>query len=344
MRMPFAWDNPYCSGPKSPSNDGKEETLLAKDICFGNAHILHVCSIRWADLMDETGGGVVSALVAWSWKLRTDDVIEEASSSQGRQLHEVGDAKFKVFGILQPSLPTELVGAQAQVMHNVNSMETPVRLAESMVETPSSIPIVLEQVFPPPSIHPRYFGGGSVFQNMAGHAPGNQFYRPATVFGGAQGMMPNPMYGNIGMQPRFQSTYCQFGMPQANFDFEKAKCLMNSEVAVILERKYEQMQQLPDPASQVSQVFEKSLQYVKRFGRYQNPNAVKQVREVLSRNQLAEFEVCVIGNLCPDTLEEAKALVPSLAKRSKSDDDENGITDDKIEQMLADLATIKKFE
>ncbi|KAH7444665.1 hypothetical protein KP509_02G087000 [Ceratopteris richardii] len=128
-------------------------------------------------------------------------------------------------------------------------------------------------------------------------------------------------------------------------DFEKAKCLMNSEVAVILERKYEQIQQLPDPASQVSQVFEKSLQYVKRFSRYQNPNAVKQVREVLSRNQLAEFEVCVIGNLCPDTLEEAKALVPSLAKRSKSDDDEeDGITDEKIEQMLQDLATIKKFE
>ncbi|KAI5069250.1 hypothetical protein GOP47_0015551 [Adiantum capillus-veneris] len=115
-------------------------------------------------------------------------------------------------------------------------------------------------------------------------------------------------------------------------DFEKAKCLMNSEVAVILERKYEQIQQLSDPASQVSQVFEKSFQYVKHFSRYQNPNAVKQVREVLSQNQLAEFEVCVIGNLCLDTLEEAKALVPSLAKRSKSDEDD------------ADLATIKKFE
>ena len=82
--------------------------------------------------------------------------------------------------------------------------------------------------------------------------------------------------------------------------------------------------------------------------------------------------MCVIGNLCPDTLEEAKALVPSLAvcyitviiiiiipfwanfvpvlygfsfqKRSKADDDEDGLTDDKIEQMLADMATIKKFE
>ncbi|MCO5596259.1 hypothetical protein L7F22_050319 [Adiantum nelumboides] len=56
-----------------------------------------------------------------------------------------------------------------------------------------------------------------MFQSMAGHAPGNQFYTPGTVFGGAQTMMPNTMYGGIGMQPGFQSTQGQFGMPQTNF-------------------------------------------------------------------------------------------------------------------------------
>ncbi|MCO5581684.1 hypothetical protein L7F22_035573 [Adiantum nelumboides] len=64
----------------------------------------------------------------------------------------------------------------------------------------------MQQVFPPPSVHPGYFGGGLVFQSMAGHAPGNQFYTPGTVFGGAQAMMHNPMYSGIGMQPGFQST------------------------------------------------------------------------------------------------------------------------------------------
>ncbi|KAL2623146.1 hypothetical protein R1flu_003351 [Riccia fluitans] len=99
-------------------------------------------------------------------------------------------------------------------------------------------------------------------------------------------------------------------------DFVKAKCLMNAEVALILQRKYEQLQSFSEDApNQISQVFEKSLQYVKRFSHYQNPNAVKQVRDVLSRNQLAEFEVCVIGNMCPETVEEAKALVPSIAKK-----------------------------
>lgn len=42
-------------------------------------------------------------------------------------------------------------------------------------------------------------------------------------------------------------------------------------------------------------MFAKSLQYVKHVSRYSNPDAVKQVREVLARNQLHEFELCVIG-------------------------------------------------
>lgn len=122
-------------------------------------------------------------------------------------------------------------------------------------------------------------------------------------------------------------------------EFLKAKCLMNAEVALILEKKYDQLQQASeDASSQVSQVFERSLQYVTRFSRYKNPDAVKQVRDVLSRNSLSEFELCVIGNLCPDTAEEAKAMVPSLKHKGR------GLDDEKIDKMLSDLAVIRKFE
>ncbi|KAJ8618462.1 hypothetical protein MRB53_014648 [Persea americana] len=122
-------------------------------------------------------------------------------------------------------------------------------------------------------------------------------------------------------------------------EFLKAKCLMNCEVALILDRKYEQFQQMSDdPMNQISQVFEKSLQYVKRFSRYKNPDAVRQVREILSRNKLAEFELCVLGNLCPETVEEALAMVPSLKSKGRNHDD------DAIEKMLHDLSLIKKFE
>ncbi|KAK9048395.1 hypothetical protein SSX86_032642 [Deinandra increscens subsp. villosa] len=122
-------------------------------------------------------------------------------------------------------------------------------------------------------------------------------------------------------------------------EFLKAKCLMNCEVSLILEHKYEQLQQMSeDPMNQVSQVFEKSLQYVKRFSRYKNPDAVRQVRELLSRYQLAEFELCVLGNLCPETVEEAIAMVPSIKSRGRGHDDEA------IEKMLNDMSLIKKFE
>ncbi|EXC19704.1 DNA-directed RNA polymerase II subunit [Morus notabilis] len=105
-------------------------------------------------------------------------------------------------------------------------------------------------------------------------------------------------------------------------EFLKAKCLMNCEVALILEHKYEQLQQTSDdPMNQVSQVFEKSLQYVKRFSRYKNPDAL-----------------CVLGNLCPETVEEAIAMVPSIRSKGRAHDDEA------IEKMLNDLSLIKKFE
>ncbi|KAL0736221.1 hypothetical protein Bca4012_012431 [Brassica carinata] len=108
-------------------------------------------------------------------------------------------------------------------------------------------------------------------------------------------------------------------------EFLKAKCLMNCEVSLILEHKYEQLQQVSeDPMNQVSQVFEKSLQYVKRFSRYKNPDAVRQL--------------CVLGNLCPETAEEAVAMVPSLKTKGRAHSDEA------IEKMLNDLSLVKRFE
>ncbi|XP_059313852.1 DNA-directed RNA polymerase II subunit 4-like [Lycium ferocissimum] len=116
-------------------------------------------------------------------------------------------------------------------------------------------------------------------------------------------------------------------------EFLKAKCLMNCEVALILEHKYKQM--CDDPTNQVSQVFEKSLQYVKCFSQYKKRHSVRQAREILSRYQLDEFELCVVGNLCPETVEEGIATVPSIKNR---------LDEESIQEILTDLSLIKKFE
>lgn len=122
-------------------------------------------------------------------------------------------------------------------------------------------------------------------------------------------------------------------------EFLKAKCLMNGEVARILDKRLEQLQQMSDdPMNQISQVFEKAHQYVKRFTRFKNNDAVTQVREVLSRYPLTEFELVVIGNLCPESVDEAIAMVPSIKSKGR------GLDDDTIAKMLNDLSLIKKFD
>ncbi|MCO5579153.1 hypothetical protein L7F22_033006 [Adiantum nelumboides] len=113
---------------------------------------------------------------------RPDDVIEEVSSPQGKQTHEVGESarppqsdgdilrtqfvaavtmfsqvmqnpRFLAF--VQPPLPCQQVGSQehmpeavlarTHVMHTANSMGTRARLSESM-QTPKPMPMVQEQV------------------------------------------------------------------------------------------------------------------------------------------------------------------------------------------------------
>ncbi|KAG5575201.1 hypothetical protein H5410_055335 [Solanum commersonii] len=115
-------------------------------------------------------------------------------------------------------------------------------------------------------------------------------------------------------------------------DFLKGKCLMNSEVALILQHKYEKM---CDEHS-TNQVFEKSLQYVKRFSQYNNPHAVTQVRHILSSYLISEVDLCVLGNLCPKSVEESIAMVQpkGLAR----------LDDEAIKKILTELSLLKKFD
>ncbi|XP_060671051.1 DNA-directed RNA polymerase II subunit 4-like [Ziziphus jujuba] len=63
-------------------------------------------------------------------------------------------------------------------------------------------------------------------------------------------------------------------------DFSKAKCPMNCEVSILLVHRCDQLKHMSDDSlKQLPQVFEKVLQYVKRFSHFTNQDAVKQVRE-----------------------------------------------------------------
>ncbi len=56
---------------------------------------------------------------------------------------------------------------------------------------------------------------------------------------------------------------------------------------------------------------------------------------LLAEKELEEFEIAALGNLCPETAEEARSLIPSLAKR---------FDDSELQTILNDLASLRRFE
>lgn len=95
---------------------------------------------------------------------------------------------------------------------------------------------------------------------------------------------------------------------------------------------------------------QKILNYLNTFNRYQNREVIREIRQyqvqmvkiinftcrvMMSEMSLAEFEMAQLGNLCPETAEEARALIPSL----------NGkLEDDLLQKILEDMATARRLQ
>ncbi|XP_028764837.1 DNA-directed RNA polymerases IV and V subunit 4-like [Neltuma alba] len=91
------------------------------------------------------------------------------------------------------------------------------------------------------------------------------------------------------------------------------KCLMNCEAADILLGIQDQMTILSkDPTIKIPASFDKGLQYAKSNGHYTKSESVRSILEPLADLGVSDAELCVIGNVCPETLEEVYALIPSL--------------------------------
>ncbi|KAF9625394.1 hypothetical protein IFM89_022379 [Coptis chinensis] len=103
------------------------------------------------------------------------------------------------------------------------------------------------------------------------------------------------------------------------FDIENdlpknTKCLMDCEAEAILSKIQEQMVILSDdPMIKLPVSFHKGLQYAKSGCGYSNVESARRVLETLkANNKVSESEICLIGNICPDGVDELFALMPSL--------------------------------
>jgi len=120
-------------------------------------------------------------------------------------------------------------------------------------------------------------------------------------------------------------------------EFEVPGCdaLMVSEVFLLLDHRRKQSEQKED-IEEMSEVFFKTLDYTRRLSKFKSRETIRSVRGIFSgKHNLHKFEVAQIANLCPETAEEAKALIPSL---------ESKMEDDELEELLKDLHAKKSFQ
>ena len=122
-------------------------------------------------------------------------------------------------------------------------------------------------------------------------------------------------------------------------DFSDAQCLSISEVRLVMEAMiYDYNNRNEDASSTNTQVFEKTLKYVQRFGGNVSQEAVQLIRDMLTKqNGLHTFEAAVVSNLRPVDYDEAKTLVPSLEAEGRA-------SEEQIQRMLDEMANVRRFE
>ncbi|RWS24533.1 DNA-directed RNA polymerase II subunit RPB4-like protein [Leptotrombidium deliense] len=117
-------------------------------------------------------------------------------------------------------------------------------------------------------------------------------------------------------------------------EFENAETLLISEVDMLLEHRQQQNESVEDE-QELSEVFMKTKCYCSRFSRYKNRETISAIRSLLQSKKMHKFEFAQLANLCPETPEEAKALIPSLEGRFQ---------DEELRQILEDIQTQRSFQ
>ncbi|XP_071840294.1 DNA-directed RNA polymerase II subunit RPB4-like [Apostichopus japonicus] len=117
-------------------------------------------------------------------------------------------------------------------------------------------------------------------------------------------------------------------------EFENAETLLNSEVKMLLEHR-KQQNESQEEEQELSEVFMKTLNYTERFSRFKNRETIADVRALLQQQDLHKFELASLANLCPESAEEAKALIPSLEAKFEDKD---------LQDILDNIQTKRSFQ
>lgn len=116
------------------------------------------------------------------------------------------------------------------------------------------------------------------------------------------------------------------------FSGQDSQPLFLSEASHLLSVKLQKLQDTGSYQPDMNVVLKKSVEYAQRFDAIQGSEQAVQVRSQLSgvEPKLHPFEIAQIASLVPKDAEEAKAIIPSLAKQYE---------DDALNEILKNLDT-----
>jgi len=118
------------------------------------------------------------------------------------------------------------------------------------------------------------------------------------------------------------------------FEDAETKTLLISEVHILLDHR-KQANESAEEEQELSEVFMKTLNYTQRFAKFKNMENIASIRQLLGQKKIHKFELAALANLCPESPEEAKSLVPSLEGR---------FDDEELAAILDDIQTKRSFQ
>ena len=104
-------------------------------------------------------------------------------------------------------------------------------------------------------------------------------------------------------------------------EFEGVETLSLSEAALVVNALVAK-RRVSAPVGYIeSEILTKTVDYLHAFSRFKQKENVEAVERLLaSHTELSKFERAALGSLCPEGIEEAKTLIPSLADKISDDD------------------------
>ncbi|GER33826.1 DNA-directed RNA polymerase II subunit rpb4 [Striga asiatica] len=123
-----------------------------------------------------------------------------------------------------------------------------------------------------------------------------------------------------------------------------SECLMDCEAVEILQSIQDQMVILSqDPDIKLPVSFDMGLTYAKRSDNSAKPETVKKIFAPLKKHGVSESEICMIVNICPESVDEVFALIPGLKPKMSKLKDPIRIALDELANLKEALANLKNL-